>query len=98
MEPFEGFGPSNFLVGTPKFDLERYRPWIEHRFKPARFSQLAKHSGGPVRYAVGAFIDALSQNPGIETTLQELGPDTHVYLRTGGADLQTLDHVTIHYY
>src|SRR5262249_22378673 len=52
MEPFEGFGPSNFLVGVPRFDFQAYRPWIEERFKPARFAQLTKHSGDPVRYAV----------------------------------------------
>ena len=98
MEPFEGFGPSNFLVGVPSFDLERYRPWIEQRFKPARFAQLAKHSGDPVRYAVGAFIDALSQNPGIEQTLQELGQQTHIYVGTGVGDLPTMYDVSIGYY
>ena len=98
MEPFTGFGPSNFLVGVPKFDLERYRPWVEERFKPARFSQLAKHSGDPVRYAVGAFIDALAQNPGIETTLRELGQQTHVYVGTGVGDLPTMYDVSIVYY
>lgn len=98
MEPFAGFGPSNFLVGTPKFDLERYRPWVEQRFKPARFAQLAKHSGDPVRYAVGAFIDSLTQNPGIEKTLQDLGQQTHVYVGTGVGDLPTMYDVSIGYY
>jgi hypothetical protein len=98
MEPFEGFGPCNFLVGKPKFDLERYRPWIEERFKPARFSQLAKHSGDTVRYAVGAFIDSLAQNPGIEMTLRELGQQTHIYVGTGVGDLPTMYEVSIDYY
>lgn len=98
MEPFEGFGPSNFLVGVPRFDLERYRPWIEERFKPARFAQLAKHSGDLVRYAVGAFIDSLGQNPGIERTLCELGQQTHIYVGTGVGDLPTMYDVSIGYY
>ncbi len=34
LEPFGGFGPSNFLVGRPEFDFEAYRPWIEARFEP----------------------------------------------------------------
>src|SRR5262249_61648552 len=60
MEPFEGFGPSNFLVGLPRFDFDDYRPWIEERFKPARFSQLVKHSGDPVRYAIGSCLPSPS--------------------------------------
>ncbi|HKY31219.1 MAG TPA: beta-ketoacyl synthase N-terminal-like domain-containing protein [Candidatus Polarisedimenticolia bacterium] len=98
MQPFEGFGPSNFLVGVPRFDLEEYRPWIEERFKPARFAQLAKHSGDPVRYAVGAFIQALGQNPGLETVLQELGQRTHIYIGTGVGDLPTMYEASIAYH
>src|SRR5262249_304103 len=98
MEPFTGFGPGNFLVGNPRFDLEDYRPWIEERFKPARFAQLAKHSGDPVRYAVGAFIQALGQNPGIEKTLQQLGQQAHLYIGTGVGDLPTVYEVSIAYY
>jgi len=98
MEPFDGFGPSNFLVGKPRFDIEKYRPWIEERFKPARYAQLLKHSGDPVRYAVGAFIQALGQNPGIEKLLQELGQQTHIYIGTGVGDLPTMYDVSIAYY
>jgi 3-oxoacyl-[acyl-carrier-protein] synthase II len=98
MEPFTGFGPSNFLVGIPQFDLEDYRSWIEERFKPARFSQLSRNSGDPVRYAVGAFIQALGQNPGIEQTLQRLGQQTHIYIGTGVGDLPTVYDVSIGYY
>ena len=98
MEPFTGFGPSNFLVGNPLFDLEDYRSWIEERFKPARFAQLARHSGDPVRYAVGAFIQSLQQNPGIEKTLQDLGQQTHIYIGTGVGDLPTMYDVSIAYY
>ena len=98
MEPFEGFGPSNFLVGIPKFDIEAYRPWVEERFKPARFGQLTKHTNDTVRYAVGAFIQALGQNPGIEKTLQDLGQQTHIYIGTGVGDLPTMYDVSIGYY
>ena len=98
MEPFEGFGPSNFLVGEPRFDFDDYRPWIEQRFKPARFSQLAKHSGDTVRYAIGAFIQSLEQNPGIEKTLQDLGQRAHIYLGTGLGDLPTTYDVSVQYY
>ncbi len=98
MEPFEGFGPSNFLVGTPKFDFSEYRPWIEQRFKPARFSQLVKNSGEMVRYAIGAFIQSLEQNPGIEQELQDLGQETHIYVGTGVGDLPTIYEQSISCY
>ncbi|HET6372167.1 MAG TPA: beta-ketoacyl synthase N-terminal-like domain-containing protein [Candidatus Polarisedimenticolia bacterium] len=98
MEPFDGFGPSNFLVGTPRFDFNDYRPWIEQRFKPARFAQLMKHTGEMVRYAVAAFIQSLEQNPGIEKTLQDLGQQTHIYIGTGVGDLPTIYEVSVSYY
>ncbi len=98
MEPFEGFGPSNFLVGNPDFDFSEYKPWIEQRFKPARFSQLTKHSGDMVRYTVAAFIQALECNPGLEKELQDLGQAAHVYIGTGVGDLPTMYEVSIEYY
>src|SRR5262245_58182563 len=98
MEPFEGFGPSNFLVGIPRFDVNDYRPWIEERFKPARFAQLTRHTGDMVRYAIGAFIQSLSQNPGIEKTLQVLGQQAHIYIGTGVGDLPTIYYTSIAYY
>ena len=89
LEPFDGFGPDSFLVGRPAFDLARYRPWFEARFKPNRFSQFESKMGEPTRYAVGSFIQALEQNPGIEQELQALGTQTHVYVGTGLGDLPT---------
>ena len=86
LEPFEGFGPSNFLVGRPEFDFEAYRPWIDARFEPRRFSQLQSKMGNTVKYAVGAFIQALGQNPGLEPILKDLGPRAHIYVGTGLGD------------
>ncbi|HEX9638645.1 MAG TPA: beta-ketoacyl synthase N-terminal-like domain-containing protein [Acidobacteriota bacterium] len=98
MEPFDGFGPSNFLVGVPKFDFAVYKPWIDQRFKPAKYAQLEKKMGAPVQYAIGAFIQALGQNPGIETTLRDLGIQTHVYVGTGVGDIPVTYEVAIGYY
>lgn len=98
LTPFEGFGPSNFLVGEPSFSFEEYRPWIEKRFKPARYSQLVKHSGEMVRYAVGAFIQSLHQNPGLEEELVDLGQQVHIYIGTGVGDLPTMYDVSIAFY
>lgn len=83
LAPFNGFGPDNFLVGTPEFQFSDYRPWIEARFPPRRFQQLEEKMDLPALYAVGAFIQALEQNPGIESELQNLGTAAHAYVGTG---------------
>jgi len=89
LEPFNGFGPDNFLVGRPAFDLERYRPWFDQRFKPNRFAQVESKMGQPAQYAIGAFIQALEQNPGLESVLVALGHRAHVYIGSGVGDLPT---------
>ena len=87
LEPFNGFGPDNFLVGRPQFDLSAYREWIDARFKPNKYRQIESKMGLPVQYALGCFIQALDQNPGIETTLRELGSRCRVYVGVGVGDL-----------
>ncbi len=89
LEPFNGFGPDNFLVGVPEFSFDDYQGWVEERFKPNRFSQLESKMGLPVKYAIGAFVQALAQNPGLERELQELGTAAHVYVGTGLGDIVT---------
>ncbi len=83
LEPFREFGQSNFLVGYPEFDFDAYRPWFDERFPPAKFAQLKDKMGPMVQYAMGSFIQSLSQNPGIEAYLQSLGTKCHIYLGTG---------------
>ena len=95
LERFEEFGPSSFLVGVPEFDFADYRPWIDARFPPTRFRQLTSKMEATALYAVGAFIQALGQNPGIETLLQDLGPQAHVYLGIGMGSLPTIHGVTL---
>lgn len=87
LSPFAGYGQSNFLVGYPEFDFETYRPWFEARFPPAKFAQLKEKMGPMVQFAIGAFIQALGQNPGIEEYLQSLGTQCHVYVGTGLGDI-----------
>ncbi len=98
LQPFNGFGPDTFLVGTPDFSFEDYRAWIEQRFPPNRFSQLETKMGWPVKYAIGAFIQALEQNPGLEPELRRLGTRTHVYVGTGLGDLPTCYEQSLAYY
>jgi len=95
LAPFEGFGPNNFLTGNLDFDFEAYRGWIEARFPPNRFSQLTSKMDPTALYAIGSFIQALGQNPGIEQVLQELGPLAHVYLGTGLGAYPTMHSASV---
>ena len=98
LSPFNGFGPDNFLVGMPEFDFSEYKPWIDERFSPNRFPQLEKKMGMPTQYAIGAFIQSLRQNPGIEQELQTLGARAHVYIGTGLGDLPTAYEISLDHY
>ena len=90
LQPFNGFGPDNFLVGVPEFRFADYRDWIASRFPPARFHQLEEKMDLPVLYAIGSFIQALGQNPGLEAELKALGTAAHVYMGTGLGCVQTV--------
>lgn len=96
--PFDGFGPNNFLVGQPEFDFSVYRDWVVSRFKPNRFSQLESKMGQVVQYAIGGFIQALGQNPGLEEELQHLGTRAHIYVGTGLGDLGVQYHQSLALY
>lgn len=98
LTPFHGFGPDTFLVGTPDFDFEEYRPWIEARFPPSRFHQLQSKMGTPTLYTIGAYIQSLGQNPGIEEELRRLDTRTHVYIGTGVGDIPTIHDASIALY
>ena len=98
LSPFNGFGPDNFLVGWPAFDFETYRPWVEARFPAARFHQLQSKLGTPTQYAIGCFIQALEQNPGLEDELRRLDTQTHVYLGTGVGDIPTIHDASLSLY
>jgi 3-oxoacyl-[acyl-carrier-protein] synthase II len=98
LTPFEGFGPSNFLVGQPEFRFEDYKAWIDARFAPRHYRTLKEKMDYPSLYAIGAFIQALEQNPGLEKLMQELGSQAHVYLGTGLGSIETMyqSSVTLH--
>jgi 3-oxoacyl-[acyl-carrier-protein] synthase II len=90
LTPFHGFGPDNFLVGMPELDFADYREWIAERFPPNRFRQLEEKMDLPTLYAVGAFIQSLGQNPGIEAELHRLGTEAHVYVGSGIGNVDTI--------
>lgn len=89
LTPFEGFGPSTFLAGEPAYDFREYKDWIDERFPASKFPQLEQKMGAMIQYGLGAFIQALGQNPGLEQTLQELGTRTQILIGTGLGQLPT---------
>lgn len=97
LTPFTGFGQSNFLVGEPEFDFETYHAWFNERFPPAKYAQLKDKMGPMAQYAIGAFIQSLGQNPGIEQVLQELGTRCHIYVGTGLGDITVTSEQSILY-
>jgi 3-oxoacyl-[acyl-carrier-protein] synthase II len=98
LSPFNGFGRDSFLVGQPTFDFRDYQSWIEARFPPSRFNQLKDKMDPTTLYAVGAFIQALGQNPGIERELEGLGSGAHAYVATALGAFPTLYKSSITYH
>src|SRR5215203_514943 len=95
LSPFEGYGPNNFLVGNPEFSFQEYKGWIDARFPPSRYRQREEKMDPTTLFAVGAFIQTLGQNPGIEQELQRLGTQTHVYVGTGIGNVITIAQATL---
>lgn len=99
LTPFNGFGRDNFLVGEPEFRFDDYQAWIDQRFAPRHFRNLKEKMDSPSQFAIGAFIQALSQNPGLEEELQAHGTQAHVYVGTGLGNLATISDAAIkHHY
>jgi len=98
LEPFNGFGLDNFLVGEPEFDFAAYESWIRERFAPRHYQKLKEKMGQPTLYAIGAFVQALSQNPGIEKELSGLGQQAHVYIGTGLGSIEVTYELSIALY
>jgi 3-oxoacyl-(acyl-carrier-protein) synthase len=98
LSPFGGFGRDNFLVGTPEFRFDGYKPWIDARFRPTRYRQLTEKMDPSSLYAIGSFIQALETNPGLEDELERLGSAAHVYFGTGLGSLPTISRATLDLY
>ena len=78
-----------FLVGTPDFNFDSYKSWIDARHDPKRFSALKGKSGELVKFTLGTCIDAIKSNPDVERVMQELDPRVAVFVATGLGDLST---------
>ena len=98
LAPFDGFGPNNFLVGEPDFDFRDYRAWIDARFPSNRYTRLVDKMDPTTLHAIGAFIQSLEQNPGLEQELQALGTAAHVYVGTGVGNIPTISRISMELY
>lgn len=98
LEEFNGFGPDSFLVGNPKFDFSDYHSWLAERFPPSKAKQLVGKMDPTTLFAVGSFIQALGQNPGLEAALQAAGSQTHVYVGNALAAYPTLYNTSVTLY
>ena len=98
LAPFHGFGPNNFLVGEPDFDFRDYREWIDARFPSNRYTRLVEKMDPTTLHAIGAFIQALDQNPGLEQELQALRTAAHVYIGTGVGNIPTISRISMELY
>lgn len=98
LAPFNGFGADNFLVGTPEFSFAAYKPWVDERFRPNRYPQLVEKMDPSSLFAIGSFIQALGQNPGLEEELERLGSRAHVYYGTGLGSLPTIERASLELY
>jgi 3-oxoacyl-(acyl-carrier-protein) synthase len=80
-------GHGLFVTGDPDFDFERCRPWIEAHHGEARFSQLQNKLGDNAQFAIGALVQALESNPGLEQAVRAADTATHIYIGSGVGDL-----------
>lgn len=98
LTPFDGFGPSNFLVGQPKFDFASYRPWLDARFPANRYNQLCDKMDDVTLFAIGAFIQCIERNPALEALLKAPESRAQVCVGTGLGALSTTSEITLEYY
>ena len=80
-----GFGL--FAVGDPEFDFGAYHDWIVSRSGEPRFRQLESKMGDNALFAIGACIQALESNPGLEKIVRELDAQVQVCIGSGVGDL-----------
>ncbi|HXS17975.1 MAG TPA: beta-ketoacyl synthase N-terminal-like domain-containing protein, partial [Polyangiaceae bacterium] len=98
LEPFHGFGPDSFLVGRPKFDFNKYEPFLTARFAPSKTKQLLDKMDNTTLFGIASFIQALGQNPGLEAELQLLKDQAHVYVANALGAFPTIHRTSVQLY
>lgn len=98
LSEFNGFGPDSFMVGNPKFDFADYEAWLGERFAPGKAKQLRDKMDPTTLFAIGSFIQALGQNPGLEDALKSLGEQAHVYVGNALGAYPTVYNTSVNLY
>ena len=95
LAPFDGFGPEQLPRRHARLRLRGLQAaGSTPASRRAASAQLDEKMDAPTHYAIGAFIQALGQNPGIEEELRGLGSQAHVYVGTGIGDVATIGRET----
>ncbi len=94
-------GPGLFAVGAPDFSFDDYAPWIAERRGEAYVGRLRSKMGENVQFALGATIQAIESQPGLEALEREADEQCTVLIGSGVGDLgatheaaSALDHAT----
>lgn len=95
LQRFDGFGSGPFLIGNPEFDFSSYEAWIGERFAPSKAKQLRDKMDPTTLFAIGSFIQGLSQNPGVEEALRDEGAATHVYVGNALGAIPTISSAAV---
>ncbi len=82
-----GLDQGLFAVGDPDFSFDTYVPWLAERHGEPYVARLRQKMGDNVQFAVGATIQALGTQPGLEAVVREADDACHVYIGSGVGDL-----------
>jgi 3-oxoacyl-(acyl-carrier-protein) synthase len=82
-----GLDQGLFACGDPDFSFDAYVPWLAERHGEPYVARLRSKMGDNVQFAVGATIQALSTQPGLEAVVREADEACHVYIGSGVGDL-----------
>ena len=85
--PRPGLDQGLFACGDPDFSFESYVPWLAERHGEPYVARLRQKMGDNVQFAVGAAIQAISTQPGLEALVREADEACHVYIGSGVGDL-----------
>lgn len=85
--PRPGLDQGLFACGDPDFDFDSYVPWLAERHGEPYVARLRSKMGDNVQFAVGATIQALSSQPGLEALVTKADDACHVYIGSGVGDL-----------
>jgi 3-oxoacyl-[acyl-carrier-protein] synthase II len=86
-EARQDLGGGLFASGDPEFSIADYEGWIAARHGDAYVARMRSKMGDNVLFAVGATIQALNCDPGLEALVREADGACQVFIGSGVSDL-----------